>query len=121
MPISTIFDKLKKLENSVITNHTSLLDFSKLGYNSRANVLVKVKPESKHDLCAFLTNNPNINNLCKINNGFDFLFETIFVDMNKLDEFLEFLDNKFPVENRQVYYVIKELNRESFLKDAELL
>ncbi|MBR9691938.1 winged helix-turn-helix transcriptional regulator, partial [Candidatus Woesearchaeota archaeon] len=42
IPVSTIFDRLKMNENSLIVKHTSLLDFSKLGYNTRANITLKV-------------------------------------------------------------------------------
>ena len=38
IPVSTLFDRLKTNEDDIITKHTSLLDFAKLGYNARVNL-----------------------------------------------------------------------------------
>jgi len=45
VPVSTIFDKLKHYERQFIRKHTTLVDFSKLGYMTRANVMLKVAVE----------------------------------------------------------------------------
>ena len=37
IPISTIFDRLKQNKNNFIKKHTALIDFAKLGYNTRNN------------------------------------------------------------------------------------
>ena len=42
IPVSTIFDRLKINENGLIKKHTCILNFSKLGYNVRANIAFKV-------------------------------------------------------------------------------
>ncbi|MEM4264151.1 MAG: winged helix-turn-helix transcriptional regulator, partial [Candidatus Woesearchaeota archaeon] len=43
IPVSTIFDRLRSCEGSFIEKQTALLNFQKLGYNTRATVLLKVK------------------------------------------------------------------------------
>ena len=57
----------------------------------------------------------NVNCLYKINNGFDFMAETIFRSMNELEEFLESLDQRFKLVSKQVYFIIEEIAREQFL------
>ena len=42
IPVSTIFDRLKLNEEDLILKHTTLLNFSKLGYHTRAQVIFKV-------------------------------------------------------------------------------
>ena len=50
MPVSTIFDKLKKYDNNLIKKATILLDFPKLGYNTRVTMMLKVAKEHRNDL-----------------------------------------------------------------------
>jgi len=41
VPISTIWDRLREYEGKVIRGHITLLDFSRLGFATRAQVLIK--------------------------------------------------------------------------------
>ena len=50
IPISTIFDKLKEYEKTFIKKHTSILDFKKLGYDIRINMLLKVDRSKRYAL-----------------------------------------------------------------------
>ena len=84
VPISTIFDKLKTYQKEFIKKHTTLVDFSKLGYNTRAKIAIKVKKEQKEDIKEYLSKNESINSIYKINNGFDFLIEGIFVHVKDM-------------------------------------
>ncbi len=114
IPISTLFDKLKAQEEDVIRKHTTIIDFSKLGMNCRANVLLKAGREERDSLISYLKAHPAINNLYKINNGFDVLGELVFPNVKDLEEFLEDLETKFKIEDKKTYYVIDELKREEF-------
>ena len=121
VPISTIYDKLKQYENDIIKKHTSLLDFNRLGYTTRATIMLKVDKEIKMDIREFLTNSRSINSIFKINNGFDFLLEGIFREIKDLEDFLDRLDEKFKIKNKQVYYIIEDIKREGFMADPTLL
>lgn len=121
VPISTIYDKLKQYENDIIKKHTSLLDFNRLGYTTRATIMLKVDKEIKMDIREFLTNSRSINSIFKINNGFDFLLEGIFKEIKELEDFLDRLDEKFKIKNKQVYYIIEDIKREGFMADPTLL
>lgn len=114
IPVSTIFDKLKVYEETVIHKHTSLLDFRKLGYDIKANLLLKVSNEQLDAFKSFLLTHPQVNSIYHINNGFDFLVEAVF---HSFVEFHEFLDETSSrgVENRHEYFVLEDIAREQFM------
>ncbi|HJX05864.1 MAG TPA: Lrp/AsnC family transcriptional regulator [Candidatus Nanoarchaeia archaeon] len=118
IPISTLYDKLRLHERSTILKHTSLIDFAKLGFNCRADILFKVNKEERDKLGSYLKAHPAINNLFKINNGYDFLAEGIFCHVKDLEDFLDELEKSFGVEDKQTHYIIEDLKREEFLPEA---
>lgn len=123
IPVSTIFDRLKEFEKEIIKKHTTLIDFKKIGFDIKIDMLIKVLKEQKDELKEFLIKNENINSVFKVNNGFDFLIEAIFKDMNDLQRFIELLE-RFNIENKQEIFILEDLKREGFLADknhAELL
>src|SRR3989339_2032098 len=79
VPVSTIYDKLKQYENGLIKKHTAIIDFAKLGYNTRANILIKVEREKREEVQEYLKKEKSVNSIYKINNGFDYLVELVFV------------------------------------------
>ena len=121
IPISTIFDKIKYYQGSLITKHTTLIDFSKLGFNARANIMVKVDRDKREEARKFLLSHQNINSVYKVSNGFDFLIEGIFKNVKEVEDFIDFLGGKFKLEQTQVYYIIEDIKKESFMNNNELL
>jgi len=121
MPVSTIFDKLKHYEQSFIRKHTTLVDFSKLGYLTRAEVMLKVSFDHRPQLKAFLLKHENVNTLFKVNNGYDFLAEVVFRHIKELEDFLELLERKYAIQEKTVYYVIEDICREEFMAKPELV
>ncbi len=121
IPISSIYDNIKGHEGNLIQKHTSLIDFSKIGFNTRATVLLKVKREEREQVKEYLIKNQHINTAHKINSGWDFMFEGIFRHIKDLEEFLEVLEDKFKVKQRQVYYIIEDIKREEFMADPNLV
>ncbi|MGM5485512.1 MAG: Lrp/AsnC family transcriptional regulator [Nanobdellota archaeon] len=120
IPISTIYDKIKNDKHRMIKKHTVLVDFSKLGFNTRASISLKVRKNKKRELGDYLSKHPNINNIFRINNGYDFWIECIFKDMKELEEFTEYLEERFGVK-KEIYYIIDEVKRESFMSDPQTL
>src|SRR3989344_1180817 len=103
IPISTIYEKLKHFRTGLIRKHTALVDFSQLGFNTRARVLLKVKKTELQRLKDYLLSHKSINELYKINNGYDFMVEFIFCTMKEMEEHLDMLGEKFGVEKEQVF------------------
>ena len=120
IPVSTIYDKLKIHQDKIIKKHTCILDFSKLGFNSRASISIKTTNSKKEELKKYLLKHPNVNTIYKINNGFDFWVECIFRHIKDLESFIEYLELKFNIK-RQVHYIIDDLKREGFMSDPNVL
>ena len=120
IPISTLFDLLHELQGKAITKNTILLNFSELGYHTRAQVFLKVAKEDKDKLKQHLFFHQNVNTLYKINNGWDFILETAHKNIKELDLFLDHLNEKFKVEDKQIHYVIDEIKREGFVLEQSL-
>jgi DNA-binding Lrp family transcriptional regulator len=115
IPISTLYDKLRLHEKSIILKHTTLLDFARLGFNCRANILLKAEREERDKLGGYLKAHPAINNLYKINNGFDFLAEGVFANVKELEDFIDVLEKNFPINEKKTHYVIEDMKREEFM------
>ena len=121
IPVSTIFDKLKDYERkNLIKKHTSLIDFRKLGYEIRTQILITAEKEKRDPLQNFLVNHPRINTVYRINNGFDFLTEAIFRNMNELDEFMISLDEYNPKQKKE-FFIMEDIKREEFMTHKENL
>ncbi len=121
VPISTLYDKLKAQEKEFIPKHTTLIDFTKLGYLCRANITLKVDIEQREEVKKYLMCQESVNSLFKINNGYDFLVEGIFEHVKELEDFIELMETKFKITEKQVYYIIDEIQRESFMSDPTMI
>ena len=84
IPVTTIYDNLKRYEKWFIKKHTCLIDFEKLGFNARAKVALKTNG-SKTDLLDYLQNHPNVNSLYRTSSEFDVLAEIIFQELRDVD------------------------------------
>jgi DNA-binding Lrp family transcriptional regulator len=113
IPVSTIFDKIK--QNEYIIKYTSLIDFRKLGFFARANIIIKVDREDKDKFREYLIKNENVNSVFRINNGFDFMFEAVFKQIIDLEEFCDNLEKKFKIIDSKSYFLIEDLKREDFM------
>jgi DNA-binding Lrp family transcriptional regulator len=116
IPVSTIFDKLREFEKGLIQRHTTLVDFRKLGFDIRINILFKVSKDSRDEFREFLIGNENINSVYRINSGFDYFVEGIFKDMSDLQRFTELLE-RFKIEAKQELFILEDIKRESFLTE----
>ena len=67
----------------------------------------------------YLMKHQNINSVYKINNGYDFLVECVFKHIKDLEDFMESLEERFRVDDKQVYYVIEDIKREDFGTHAQ--
>lgn len=121
VPVSTIFDRLKAYKGNLISKHTALIDFNKIGYTTQVNLLLKVSKQQKEEIGEYLKTSLNVNSLCKINNGYDFLAECIFKGMEDFEEFMDSLEGKYEIKQRDTYFVINNMKRESFLDDPSLI
>ena len=120
IPVSTLYDKLVQYKKSVVHKTVSLLNFSAIGFHTRANVLLRIGKE-REQAKEHLLKQDAVNSLYKVNNGFDFLAECVFRNIKELEDFVEQLRTKFDVRSSEIYYIIDELKREAFLSDPTLV
>ncbi|MFC2135661.1 Lrp/AsnC family transcriptional regulator [Bacteroidota bacterium] len=121
IPISTLYDRLKAQEDDIITKHTALVDFEKLGYMCKANIAVKVDIGERDAVKEFLLIQNCVNSLFKINNGYDFLIEGVFRHVKDMEDFMDAFERKFKVLDKNVHYIIEDLKREEFMSDPMLV
>lgn len=119
IPVSTIFDAIKA--TTLVKKYTALLDFPKLGFTTKAMMLIKANKDSKEALREHLVKHANINSIYRINNGYDFLIEGIFKNMVELEEFVEKLEERFGIKTKELHYILEDIKREEFLADPQML
>lgn len=121
MPVSTIFDKMQQhKKQQIITKNSILFDFQKIGYSARATMLLRVYQEERQKIAEYLQKNINVNSIYKINNGYDFLVECVFKNIQELEQFSELLETKFRIKTKETHYIIEDIKREGFMADPEL-
>ncbi|RME54105.1 Lrp/AsnC family transcriptional regulator [Candidatus Woesearchaeota archaeon] len=115
MPLSTIHDRIMSLKRRSLVKYTALVDFTLLGFNTRACMLIKVDKKQRKELKQFLENSSNVNWLAKINNGHDFMVELVFENIKNMEDYVEKVEQKFEVQNMQTFYIVEDIKKEKFL------
>jgi DNA-binding Lrp family transcriptional regulator len=115
IPVSTIFDRLRAHEQQFIIKFTALVDFTKLGYPVRANICLKVDPQSREEVKNYLLMHERVNTLQRINNGFDYAAECVFVNIKEVEEFVETLEMQFKILDKHVFHIIDDIAREKVM------
>lgn len=118
IPISTIYDRLRRYQGNLITKHTAILDFKQLGFAIKVLMAFKSSIQTKAELHEFLKNHHRVNSLYKVSSTMDYLVEVLFKDLRELQEFTDTLES-FGVVNRQDYYIVEDIKREEFLSNKE--
>ena len=120
IPVSTIFDKLRTYQEELITKHVTIVNFDLIGFNSRANIILKVEKNQREELKNFIQQSKTINSAYRINNGYDFFIEAITKDMKQLENFVEEIEEKFNIKTKHVFYIVEDIKREEFLTTTSL-
>jgi DNA-binding Lrp family transcriptional regulator len=114
LPISTVSDTIRRIEERYVLKRASLLDYSKLGYSANANLAIKAYPPQKNDLLKFLKNENCVNSIYHVNEGNDFLIDVVFRNWAGLKEWVSELKNKFAVET-STFHILKTEEKERFV------
>ena len=59
--------------------------------------------------------------LQKINNGFDYMFEAVFSNIKDMEDFMEGIDQRFKIENKEVYYIVDEIKKELLMEASKVV
>lgn len=117
MPISTIYERLKRFEGSIIKKYTATIDFAGIGYNAHACVLVKIEPGERLKFQEYMLNCSHLNSFFKINNGFDFYMEFVFRNLREFEEYIDTIECRFRILEKHTFYIVNDLKREQFLSN----
>ena len=118
IPISTLYDRLKVQTGTTITKHTSILDFTKLGYSTRMIVYLQVDALQRDELEKCLQVHENINNVYEVVQDFDYGIEGIFKTIQEATSFIKQLQERFPSIKYQSHFINRDVVREKFLPQA---
>jgi DNA-binding Lrp family transcriptional regulator len=121
VPVSTLFDRINSMDGGLLVKNTAILRFEALGFSVKAMVAFAVNVKDREALSGILRSHPNVNSLYRINNGWDFLVEGVFVCVKDVEEFVEGVEAKVKIKNRRVHFVIEDLVRENMLSSPEAI
>jgi len=119
MPVSTIYEKLKRFRASGLIRLTAIVDYRRLGFLTRVMIAVKVDRDIRESFSEYLVGSRNVNSILRVNNGFTFMVDGIFKDMNGAEDFIEDMEERFDIKKKMVFYVIDEVERERFFTESD--
>lgn len=114
IPISTLFDRLKIQEKNMNLKHTTLIDFSKLGYHTKVHLLLKTQLDQRDRLKKYLQFHEHVNAVYRVANKYDFFVQGLFKHINEANTFIEELETRFPPLECDSHFVVEDLKREGF-------
>jgi DNA-binding Lrp family transcriptional regulator len=121
IPVSTLFDMLRRQECFAIKRHTALLDWDKLGCQARAVILMKVPAEKHEEVSRALGHDAAVNTLLRISNGYDFFIEGVFGTVRDAELWLATFERKYPGVTRQSHFIVDDVIREGFMSEPDLV
>lgn len=120
IPVSTIYHRLKQLEEQAILKYTVLVNFSSLGYQGQAFISLKISKIDRDEVIVYLENHSKVNSIYEVHNGYDLLLEVIFSDLKEVEDFVEEMKKDFPIEKANIMSVIRSIKKETFAGDENL-
>ncbi len=115
IPVTTLYDRLDALKRYADIQHTTLVDFKKLGYKSNVHIGFKVGGNDRDALESYLARHPALNSLYRVNHDFDFLVHLVFKDIEEMKSFLGVVRSDFTLLDVKIFDVVDELKKERFL------
>jgi len=119
IPVSTLFDKIKIFEGSLVRKNTALVRFERFGYQAKAMIVFSARKKDRQKLFELLNKNSNVNSLFRVNNEWDYMAEVIFPGVKEVEDFLEDIEEQVKLKNKKIFYVIDEIKKEEFLANPK--
>jgi len=107
--------------NKNIIKHTTILDFKKLGYQIRLILALSVQTKHRDAIEEYLKRSPCVNSAMRINNGYNFMCELYFKDFEESNRYLENLENRFHIFNKDEYYILDSIVEHKFMTNPNLV
>ncbi len=108
-PVSTIYDKIKKMEQGLIKRYTAIIDFEKLGY--KIHLIFMLKTDDTAELIDDLITCPYVNTILKTNYDYNLLLECFFRNAREMNSFVHKI-NHINIKGKKMFYVLNDIKRE---------
>lgn len=113
---ATVRERLEKLQKTIIQKYTALVNFKELGYHVKIVLGVTLEEQEREVFLRYIKQHEGVNNLYKGGNGTDYVMEMIFKTKEEADDFLSALEHAFCIEQKQVFFIERDVLRESFFE-----
>lgn len=114
---ATAMNRIKKLEeNKIITNYSSKINHSKLGFDITAIVEIKIHKGRDELVSNELKISPYVASLYTITGSYDILAVTKFRNREELNKFIEKLSKNENIEDTHTKYVLNVLKDDNTIK-----
>ena len=116
LPVSTVRDRIKRIEDKYVIKRSSLLDFRKIGYSANIMLAVKINSKQKFEFLDFLKGQKCVNSIYRVNSGYNFFLEVVCRDSLQLINWIEKIKARFTLEINP-FQILKVEKKEIFIPD----
>ena len=113
-PISTVSDRIKRIDKKYVMKRSSLLDFQNLGYFAHELIALKARINQKEDLLEYLRTQNCVNTIYATNTDYSYLIELVCRDHLELVNWIEQLKSTFEVQ-LDSFQILKIEEKERFM------
>lgn len=114
LPISTVADRIKRIDKRYVLKRSSLLDYSTFGYVSNHMLAIKAGQGEKEQMLQFLKQQNCVNSIYHTNSNFSFLVEVVFRDNLEFINWLESTRSMFQADIDS-FQILKVEDKEKFI------
>ena len=115
IPISLVFDRLKRMEEVIIKRYSCSVDWERLGLKRRVLLLIRMPERLREQALARLANSHHINNLWRLDDKCGLAAEAMFLDLRQEERFIEALKKDFEDIDVSTHEVVDSPKWEGFL------
>lgn len=117
LPITTVHNRIKKLENlGIIKHYSAIIDYKKLGKAITAYILMSIdyiylkeKNITQHELAKKISMHPLVQEANMVTGNTDMILKIVVNDINQLDEFVtKYLRNLEGIQRTHTMIVLSE-------------
>ncbi|MBU0535436.1 MAG: Lrp/AsnC family transcriptional regulator [Nanoarchaeota archaeon] len=114
LPISTVSDRIKRIDEKYVIKRSSLIDFQNSGYFAHELLALKANSSQKGDLLQYLKAQNCVNTIYATNTDYSYLIEIVCKDHLELVNWLGQLKSMFEVDFTS-YQILKIEEKEKFI------
>ena len=115
IPISLVFDRMRRMEGGLIKRYSCSVDWEQLGLKRRVLMLIRMPERLREQALARLANSHHINNLWRPDDKCGPAAEAMFLDLRQEETFIEALKKDFEDIDVSTHEVVDSPKWEGFL------